>query len=192
MAVPTWSEQPIVSDFLPPYDEPYDPQIEAVLGGDAIGDPVNGRGSKRWTISIDGGGLVIADDSGEVRYTVAAPGANTCSLAFDSNMAVACTWTTSTGATLYYYDSLVEDFNTMTITGATSARVGVDDYRKFREGVSDVLWFYTLDSSLYVRVQRERYLIPHRVGGSGASLLVKAGPNTQYRFQVRLEKPEES
>jgi hypothetical protein len=189
--IPLWTPRPIGAVFLPPYDEPYDPAVEAVLGGRNIGDPGIGRTSQRWTAAIEGSNIIVADEQGVIRWTTPAPGAQTVSLAFDATMAVVLAWTTATAGILYYYDSRIERHTTMTIPGATSVRVGVDDPRLVNEGNSDVLFFYTHSAMLHCRVQRERYEVDHIVGPSGDQLLVRAAWHSQYRFQVRLEKPQD-
>lgn len=181
----TITPTPVRAAFVAPLDEPYLPLEEAVLGGTAIGDPSNGRQVQRWTVFYDSGNIKVAPESGAVALTLAVPGVLTVSLDFDANMAVAIAYQTATGAHLYYYDSVLGNYSTFNVLGATSCRVGVDDKRLFNSSASDVIFSYTLDDKLYYREQRDRYLVERLVGPS-IGILLRSGQNTLNRFQWKL------
>lgn len=178
--------EPVVADFLAPWDEPYLPMEESVTGGVAIGDGSQGRQVQRWTIFYEGGIVKVAPESGPVQFTRATPDVQTLSLAFDSNMAVAYAWQSPAGSNLYFFNSLIGGYDTLTIGDGTSCRVGVDDPRRFNEAASDVIFAYTRDGELYWRQQRDRYTIERHVGHSAGRVLRRCAPNKLNRLQFLL------
>lgn len=176
---------PVVSAFLPPFDEAYDPLVEATLGGTAIGDGSAGRQVQRWLVFYEAGVIGVADEGGTTRFTLAVAGVTTVSLAFDGNMNVAIAYQKANGSHLYYFDSILGSYNTFSVLGATSCRACVDDYRTFNAAQSDVLFSYVLDGAVYYRQQRDRYLTPRLIGASDQTLL-RAGPNIHQRVQWKL------
>lgn len=177
---------PVTAEFLPPLDEEYTPLEEAVLGGIAIGDGSQGRALQRWTVAYDAGSIKVANEAGVVGFTMAVANVLTVSLAFDNNMAVAIAYTTPVGAHLYYFNAVSSTFTTLTVPGADSARVCVDDPRRFNNAASDVIFAYTLDSNLYYRIQRERYVTERLIGTSNGLQLLRAGPTSLNRLQFKL------
>lgn len=178
---------PVYAPFLEPLQSwPYTPLEEKVLGGTAIGNGQAGRMVQNWFITYASGVINVFPEAGMPQFSMAVAGVQTVSLAFDPNMNVAIAYQTSVGANLYYYNTLIAGYSTMIISGATSCRACVDDPRLFDTGGSDVIFSYVLTSSLYYRVQRERYLVEHGVGPAVKSVLTKTGFTTAQRMQFEL------
>lgn len=171
--------------FQPPYNEAYNPLLQTVRGGTAVGDPAAGRQVKDWVVSYTGGTISVGPKLEAVAFTLAANDVVTISLAFDSNMSIVLAWKTPTGAKLYYYDTLTSAYTTRVFPELTSCRVCVDDAREFNSANSDVIFAYTLNGNLYWRQQRDRYDV-ERLAGVTTKFLKRMGPSVANRLQFEL------
>ncbi len=113
------------------------------------------------------------------------------SFAFDQNMRwVAGTLATDGVFRLRWYDSAVGGYVISTYPGITAFKLSMDDKRDFvvQSGKSDVLLTYIQDNKLYVRVQRERFLIPHLLQADLPNNLIitNFGMHERLRMQWRL------
>jgi hypothetical protein len=181
----TFTPVPVISNFLSPYDQPYQPLLQNVMGGLAIGDASLGRQVKIWTVAYTGTDITVKPIDGPIAFTLPALDVQSVSLAFDSNMALVIGWMTSVDAEIYYYDTLLAAYTTRTFIGPTSCRVVVDDARDFYTPQSDVIFSYTMAGNLYWRQQRDRYNIERLVGPT-TKLLRKMAPNIENRLQFQL------
>jgi hypothetical protein len=177
---------PIISNFQPPYDQPYQPLLQNVLGGVAIGNASLGRQVKIWTVAYNGVSITVKPIDGPIAFTLVAANVQTVSLAFDNNMGLVIAWQViGGGSNLYYFDTLTSQYITRLFAGTTSCRVCVDDARDFYTSQSDVIFSYTLGTNLYWRQQRDRYDNQYLIGPT-TKLLRKAAPNTGNRLQFQL------
>ncbi len=192
MSVPlhTFTVVPVTAAFLPPLDEPYDPLYMRATGGIAIGDGSQGREVQFWTVVYGSGGVISvqAELSGTPGYELAVDGVLSVCLAFDSNMAVALSYMKADGGYLYFYNGLINDYQTNYYPEATSCRVVVDKTTEFFNAQSDVIFAYTDTSDeLHYRQQRDRYTIEYDVpGGSAGWELIRLGPSFDNRLQFQL------
>lgn len=181
----TFTPTPIVSDFIDPYGRPYNPLSQYVMGGLAIGDASAGREVQVWNVAYNGANITVRPEVGAVAFSMAQSDVQSVSLAFDNNMGLAIAWTTSSGANLYYFDTLTTAYTTQFFPGITSCRVCVDDARDFYAAQSDVIFSYTLSNTLYYRQQRDRYDIQYTIGAT-TKRLIRAAPNVGNRLQFQL------
>ena len=173
---------PIVSAFLPPKDEPYQPLTSKSRGGVALNDASQGRDYQNWVVSYDGSDILVAPQGGSTAFTLTVAGVLSVSLAFDNNMNPVIAWMDAVGAKLYWYN------NTNFVTTpfpATSCRVTIDDVRDFYNADSDVIFAYTNAGTLYWRQQRDQYAIQRTIGTT-TGLLQKVGLNQLNRLQFQL------
>lgn len=176
---------PVVSNFQYPYDEAYSPLSQNVYGGVAIGDASLGRQVRVWNVSYNGAYINVKPSDGTVVLSLAQTGVLTVSLAFDNNMGPVIAWTTTTGANLYYYDTLTSSYITRFFSDILSCRVCVDDAREFYTANSDVIFSYTKLGNLYYRQQRDRYDTEYTIGAT-TKTLIRAAPNVGNRLQFQL------
>lgn len=182
----TFTTEPIISDFQAPYNLPYQPLYQVVLGGVAIGNPSEGRQVKLWAVSYNGTLIEVGPVGDSIEFTLPAADVETVSLAFDNNMGIILNWKLSTGgANLYYFDTISGMYITRFFSNITSCRVSVDDARNFNTSQSDVLFLYTLNDNLYWRQQRDRYDIEYLVAPTTKKIR-KAAMNVENRFQIQL------
>jgi len=177
-----FTTQPIVSAFLPPKDEPYQPLTSKSRGGVALNDASQGRDYQNWVVSYDGANILVAPQGGSTAFTLTVAGVLSVSLAFDNNMNPVIAWMDAVGAKLYWFNNV--SFVT-TPFPATSCRVTIDDVRDFYNADSDVIFAYTNAGTLYWRQQRDQYAIQRTVGTT-TGLLQKVGLNQLNRLQFQL------
>lgn len=176
---------PVVHSYISPYNRPYKPLEQAVLGGIALNDPSRGRMYQNWIVFYENPFIRIKPENGSVVFSLEQPDVKTVSLAFDNNMNIALAWQKTTGSYLYYFDILIDDYAILEIPGATSCRIVVDDPRDFYISASDIIFGYTLNGNLYWRQQRDRYAT-ERLIGEAQGKLRKMAPSDGNRLQFEL------
>lgn len=179
-----FTETPVYGEFLYFHGDDYRPLEQKVMGGIALNDSSKGRLFKPWRVSYDGSSIYVFDGT-EVATSLVATDVTSVSMAFDANMAVTLAWTTNDGASLYYFDTTSEEYHTVFYPGITSCRLAVDDPRDFYESESDIIFGYTIQGTLYYRVQRDRYAIPYKISDTD-KLLRRMGPTAVSRLQFEL------
>ena len=173
---------PVFGTFLYLEDAQYTPLTQTILGGIALNDTSHGRLYQPWTVTYNGSSITINPNISPPVFTLVTPDVNSVSLAFDQNMSIVLAWTTSLGANLYYFDTILSTYTTRYFNGITSCRVCVDDPRDFYAGSSDVIFGYTLANNLCYRVQRDRYNIEYIIAPT-TKKLARMGPTAQNRLQ---------
>ena len=173
------------SDYLPPNDLPYDPLTQTVRGGISLGDNSLGRDVQNWVVYYENSTIKIKAENEIVVFTLLEPNIETLSLAFDSSMKVVLTWTITTGAYLYYFNTTTQSYTRVDYPNVTSSRVCVDKFDDFYNTNSDVLFVYSLNGSVYYRLQRDRYTTPYLIQAM-PGYVKKAGLTTKNRFQVTI------
>ena len=177
-----WTASPVISQLLPPADEPYDPLVETVQGGVALNDGSQGRRVRPWTVQYNSPSILIGDETGAIHATLVRPNAATVSLAFDNNMQYNVAYQTSEGTRWYYFDTLTLTYVDRLFPGTSSCRCAVDDTRPEYNTNSDVILGYTRNGFLYYRQQRDRYDIEYPVGPAPNGKLVRIGQSLLYRL----------
>ena len=181
----TFTPTPIVTGYSYPDTLPYDPLSQTVNGGIALNDGSMGRTYQFWNVSYDSTSINVKPLGGAVALSLTVTGVLSVSLAFDTNMQPVLAWTTTAGAFLRYYNAIAEVFDTLAYPAVSSCRVAVDDPAPYYAGASDVVFGYTLGSSLYYRQQRDRYTIAYLVG-SVRGTLQHLGLNLGSRLQFQV------
>jgi len=134
------------------------------LGGIALQDPSQGHLVQEWN-------CYITDDFTEIRIVAPAvtdtllytgTGITSVSCSFDQNMRPTFAFIEEGSAKLSWYDSVPEE-TVVTDYGATvfTPKVTLDDKRALQEGAADVIFAYVKNDNLYMRMQRDRYLVEY-------------------------------
>lgn len=180
----------MIGEFLYPDSLPYTPFEDYEYGGVAHQDPSKGLMVKVWKASkVDGWIEVVPVDGSQppIRFVQVPETANYVSMAFDRNMRVALSWHAGGTSFLFWYNSLTDEYTTTTFPGCFSPRLAHDDKRDLQNALSDVVFVYLRDETLYVRNQRERYGVEHVLGPVPVGYyLRRVGMNNRYRLQFEL------
>lgn len=173
--------------------------VEREKGGVAISDPSQGINIHDWQSSYtpSTGTIYLTNLNTSVVYTILTGVMSIAQLsfAFDSNMRPNLGYKLVDGTSkIYYYDSVTEDFITVTLpTGAGAPKLCHDDKRDEMVvlNVTDVLVFYMLDDVLYYLLQRERFATPHQVATlTPGTVLDKVGMSNDLRILAQISNGE--
>ena len=159
---------------------------QRVRGGIALADASQNRDVQDWFVSLAAGTASVGIIGSAPVFTLAAPGAETISLAFDTAMRVSIAWQVGSVSNFYAFDTTANVFNTRQFTGTTSCRLVADDVRTVNQGASDVLLFYTAAGQLLWRQQRDNYTIERTVGATSGKIY-RAGRSAFQRMQIELQ-----
>lgn len=176
-----------ISPYVTGITQSYDSRTQYAYGGIALNDPSQGRRYQIWKIFYDSNTstIYLGPSGQEPVFSLVVAGVISVGVTFDGNMQPAICYTTSTGASIYFYNSLISGYDTLTITGATSARIVIDDVRNVNSSNSDIIFAYTRDNGLYWRQQRDRYATEYFAAAT-TKKLIRVDMNTKYRLQFGL------
>ena len=187
------SGQPVQAPFIGGRALPVKNNIDYETGGIAIQDPSRGLEYQVWRARISNDKTQIIVDAESVQPFVLLSGFNITevSITFDQNMQPVVAYVENEQAKMLWYDATIPANVTITLTGAITPRVSLDDKRDNQSLVSDVILAYIKDGNLYQRKQRERYenerLLASEINKPG---LIKIGMNTKLRFQFMFRNTE--
>lgn len=165
------------------------------LAGVALNDPSEGLLVKLWhcTLEIDrdtGIGSVYVEAPGVVKTLLfSGVGITEVALAFDQNMNPFVAYMQGTDAKIYWYDPLTPGMIHTTLpAGCYDLRCCLDEKRPFNIGNSDVVLSYIRAGNLYIRYQRDRYLVEYllKAGAGPEARLVSMAINLGFRMQWHL------
>jgi hypothetical protein len=177
-------------DFISPRDVPKTLIQDYEIGGVALADPSQGLNVKTWRAFIDDAGTTIKLEATGVLTTTQITGTEITevSLSFDQNMRPVIAFVDSGVAKFRWFDSLVSNFVTTTLTSAKNPRVCLDDKRAQTLGSSDVILAYLLADALVMRMQRDRYTVAYELDDEIEDRdLLQIGMNKRNRFQFQLQ-----
>lgn len=182
------STHPRTGPLKPPKDEAFNPRMSRHRGGTAIGDSSLGLDVRTWTLQIDGDNMLLSNTTMAPTVVLTVEGVKECSLAFDQNMRIAIAYQTDDASHIYFYNSLLASYDTLSISGAKYARALTDDVRRAPNvsNLNDVLFFYVLGTTLCMRVQRERFAIEYPLYDVANYRLEHVGMNDHLRVQMNL------
>ena len=159
----------------------------------ALEDTSEGLSHQTWHLTYSGGDLIITPELfGDPVVVRTIAEVTQCTLAFDQNAHINLAYTAAGLPYLYWYDTALGDWTTTQLdTGAITPTICMDDKRVTQTNVSDILLFFTIETSpgvytLYHREQRDRYqdLYPHAVGVK--PYIHKLGMHNLLRVQIGL------
>lgn len=186
---------PVFADYIAPYNRPRDARIEDFEnGGIAIGDGSLGTDVQTWDLRYypETGDFIVTPESiGAPSTVLTVEDVTRVGLAWNQNMDVFLAYELQTGeAKFYWYDSLIADHTTSTLTaGSRDVVCCLDDHRLGQTGTSDIILAYIRNGTLYYRQQRDRFSpeIP-LASGLGTARLHRVGmtKNNRLKFEVRV------
>jgi hypothetical protein len=157
-------------------------------GGIGIGDPSQGLQVQTWRGRLVGNDIIldVPDNPGVTPYTVySGAGITEFSFSFNQLMSPLVIFVQSDSVKMYWYDSTVSNYVVTDYGNLLShPKLALDDKRKTQTGNSDIIFAYIKDSSLYFRMQRERFLVPHLLK-TNETYLHSIGMAVNNRFLFR-------
>lgn len=184
--------------FQYPDNIPVGPLFDYQYGGIALSDPTQGLMFQVWQVHyiISTGVVYLTNEvSSTPQIMFTRLGITHISLTFDQNMHPCIAFQVGNQSTFWFFDSVSSSQIFFDLPfGAITPCCSLDDKRKvsINAGISDVLLSYILLDTLYLRMQRDRYLIQYPLVTDLsthvlAPSLGKIGMNIINRFQFQVD-----
>lgn len=180
---------PVPGVYLPPDDEVTSTTIDYELGGVAINDATQGLNIFRWQIRIAGSEAKIQREGQAETTLFSASDMREIGLAFDQNMRPHVVYKAGNGNMLLrWFDSTLQQYVTTDFGPARTPRIALDDKRVGASSTSDVVLAYLRGSSLFYRLQRDRFGVERtlRAGLSEETRLRSIGMARNLRMNFEL------
>lgn len=159
-------------------------------GGIAINDSSQGLKVQVWIAFYEGGVIKVKPlDSNVSTSVLAVAGVTELAFAFDQNMRATLAYVVNNISYLYFYDTLISNTTIVTLdVGVISPRLSMDDSRDNQTSNNDIILAYLKDNKLYMRVQRDRYLLEYLLTEDivPGSVLKQTGMTIVNRFQFEV------
>lgn len=166
---------------------PVQKHIDYEWGGIAISDPSRGLMYQIWRARMENNYVYLSAPNTPEFVLLDLPKVTEISFTFDQNSRHIFVYVQDGVTKMHWFDTSVGEYVTTTLgSNIITPRISLDDKRESQLGVSDVLLFYQKGKSLYMRVQRERYLIEHLMATNVTDGVVKVGMMNNWRVGVQL------
>lgn len=189
MAMPDMviSSKPIPAIFIGGRAYPVQKHIDYEWGGIAISDPSKGLMYQIWKARMENNYVYLSAPNTPEFVLLDLPKVTEISFTFDQNCRHIFVYVQDGVSKMHWYDTSAGGYITTILGGdVKTPRVTLDDKRSSQLGISDVLVFYQKGNSLYMRVQRERYLVEHLLATNVTDGIVKVGMMNNLRVGVQL------
>lgn len=172
--------------FLYPDSNPFRQLNPWESGGIALRDGSKGLLFQNWQATYDGNSIFLRGDVNTLTPMMVLtdlPNITEFDFTFDSNMNPYICYVQSGVTYFYYYDTLTAGQKTITIPGAITPRLTLDDKRPSQSNNCDVILFYMKSNTVYQRIQRELFAQERSLGVVVGRGLGRVGMNTAYCLQ---------
>lgn len=163
--IPIKSDSSVVGILLTPDNMPKRPTIDYEMGGVGLQDPSRGLLFQQWRAWYERDDMAVYVEAPNTPPTkiFEQEGLVWLSFCFDQNMRWSAVYTLQDGESyLRWYDSLAGDYSITPLDdGVITPFLTLDDKREIMLGSSDIVLAYIQNLTVYLRVQRERFQVPH-------------------------------
>lgn len=175
----TLSSAAIFGGFLVP-DRTND-LIDYEWGGNDLLDASAGLNVKIWICFYQDGVIQITDGISITHRILTVADVTQLSFAFSLSMRVYVAYVVDGQSYFYWYDTATAEYVTTQYgTDVLTPQLSLDDTRSNQSANADIIFAYTRDDVLYMRMQRDRFQTEYTLGS--ASSLVQIGMTKNYRF----------
>lgn len=163
--IPIKSIPELVGVLLAPDNIPKRPTIDYELGGIGLQDASQGLMAQTWRCWYyrDASAVMVEAPNTPPTKIFEQDRLAWLSFCFDQNMRWSAVYTLNDGESyLRWYDSLAGDYAITPLDeGVITPFLTLDDKRAIMLGSSDIVLAYIQNETVYLRVQRERFQVPH-------------------------------
>lgn len=187
--LPNLSDPTMACPLKPPNNGAKAALTDYARGGIALLDASRGLNVKNWTCELQDGAVYISSPGNPMFLVETIMGEpNWISMAFDQNMHynLAYTLPKGGGSFLYWYDAESNRYVTESLGDARTPIIRMDDVRDAAIRDRDIILSYIRQSSLCVRVQRERFKNEYVLATNAGRYIMQCGMNTCMRFQWNM------
>lgn len=154
------------------------PLVDYEFGSIAIGNTSQGF-QKLWSCFYKDGAIKAGYDS-NFQTLLLVQDVTALSFAFDINMRPLIAYVANNQCYLWWYDSSQSAQVTTEWGDYAFPQLSLDDQRSSQSANADVIFSYIKNNTLYMRIQRERFQIEHKL--VKAKRLIQIGMMTNFRF----------
>jgi hypothetical protein len=195
--VTTISVPPVPGNIIQGRSKTHNLLIDYETGGIGLNDPSQGQLVQVWQGIVQNFRDIYFSAPNTPNTIVYSTGyaAQMISICFDQNMRPHVAFMENGTSKLYFYNSSLGHSDLLVLpTGSKNPKITLNDKRPEQSTYSDIVLVYQRGTDLFVRVQRERYLIEHLVATGTVGELLKIGMNDgmriQYEFGVKMTDKE--
>lgn len=190
---PNLSFSPIQGEWVEGASPTATPLIDYEYGGEFLGTS-SSNASFLWMAECDGSSVWVSREGVDRTLVLEDVDISSISLAFDQTMNVHIAYVSNGVAKFLWWNSLSSAYETMTLTGSRTPRCCSDELNALLSADRDLILTYLRGSSLYVRLQRDRFSVEYEKVPNAATheaitpttRLVAFGRNRSYRLQWRF------
>lgn len=169
------------------------PLIDYEEGGVALQDPSLGLKGNVWKIETVNNSVYVTKNDGPRQFLFERVNViSEVSLAFDQNMnpfvAFVETGTDNIPRAWYWWfdTTVLEQVFTQLPEGSITPRATLDDKRAISYLYSDIILAYLRQGTLFIRVQRDRFMVEYPLYYGLDGKLIKVGLNHKLRLQFQI------
>lgn len=192
------SSSPVVDDIVGGKGQSNNQLIDYETGGIALNNPTGGLSYQIWKAEVLNFREVWISSPNTPRTFVFSSGYSlqSISLSFDQNMRPYIAYMENGIAKFYWFNSLIGGPDILTLpTGSRNPKTSMDDKNSVATdlGTNDIILAYMRGTTLYFRVQRDRYQIEYtlRTGVTGDLLKFGMGENRRLQFVFGTKMTDE-
>lgn len=177
-------------DYL--FEKPYRKLVDVCLGGISLQDPSEGLDYQVWELTYNTTDIVLKSLTTNYNEILKSglEGVEKISLSFDHNMNYVFCYKVADNVSLVYYNSSINDYDTMIIKDCRDPILIFDDYRVESGSQSDVILFYIENTTnkLFCRLLRDRYSKEiELLQLTLKERLINVGFTTKYRLRFKIK-----
>ena len=192
------ASSPVKFGFIPPVDREGVGLLEDFQsGGVDIGDTSENQFFAVWKGWLDGNDIYCQreDESNSPYLITSDAGITEISFCFDQLMRPYAAYVANGTPSLYYFDTVLNNFTTVYFAGVLSPKLTLDDKSRYgiSSGISDVMFFYLRNREIFYRMQRDRFSVEYLFAGGlpQASGIIerinKLGMDRGWRLHIELQ-----
>lgn len=184
-----FSSKPLPAVFIGGRAFPVQKHIDYESGPIALQDPSRGNEYQIWKARMENNYVYLSAPNVPEYVLLDLPNVTEISFTFDQNANIVFVYVQDGRSFMWWFDTSVGDYVTTDWgTEWRNPRITLDDKRRTQTGISDIVLFYARGSSLYMRMQRDRYGIEYHMATNVTEGVVKCGMMNNWRLGVQLEQ----
>ncbi|UYA98668.1 tail fiber protein [Xanthomonas phage vB_Xar_IVIA-DoCa4] len=184
--IPTASSEVMRGDWVEQQGRRTKPMIDFELGGASLNSSSDNLQAYLWTAESDGSIVTVYREGVDPVTVLSDSNITQIALAFDQTMRPHIAYMAGGACKFFWFDTIANAMSTMTIPGATTPRLCMDEKRAVYATQSDVLLSYKKGTDVMLRAQRERFQTEHTIATGIEGDLVIFGMNNQNRLQWKF------
>jgi hypothetical protein len=184
------SVEPVPATLLHNDELAWQRYLDYEQGGVDVQDASLGLDYQTWRLDAQGSQLVLRALTTGAAYLLLDTGVEDMqhvALAFNQNMDWQVAWEDGNAVKMRWLDTLTEQYETWTESGAYGPGLALDDRRDELRSESDVLFFYLRQGALYHRRQRDRYQVEYPLGAVDPTSVTVGRVGMQVNQRLRVE-----